>query len=107
MAVSLKPERLKRYKDVAMLLIKYGRSDLISVAGLEGSLLPDEILAKTEAAPAEEAVAEEAPAAEAAAEEAPAAEAVAEEAPAAEAAAEEPAAEEAPAAEAGEETTEA
>jgi ubiquinone biosynthesis protein len=54
MVVSLKPERLRRYKDVAMLLIKYGRSDLISVAGLEGSLLPDEILAKTEAAPAEE-----------------------------------------------------
>jgi len=54
MVVSLKPERLKRYKDVAMLLIKYGRSDLISVAGLEGSLLPDEILSKTEAAPAEE-----------------------------------------------------
>lgn len=54
MAVSLKPERLKRYKDVAMLLIKYGRSDLISVAGLEGSLLPDEIVAESEAAPAEE-----------------------------------------------------
>lgn len=54
MVVSLKPERLKRYKDVAMLLIKYGRSDLISVAGLEGSVLPDEILAETEAAPAEE-----------------------------------------------------
>jgi ubiquinone biosynthesis protein len=54
MAVSLKPERLKRYKDVAMLLIKYGRSDLISVAGLEGSLLPDEIISETEAAPAEE-----------------------------------------------------
>ena len=54
MVVSLKPERLKRYKDVAMLLIKYGRSDLISVAGLEGSLLPDEIIAETEAAPAEE-----------------------------------------------------
>ena len=54
MVVSLKPERLKRYKDVAMLLIKYGRSDLISVAGLEGSLLPDEIIAETEAAPAED-----------------------------------------------------
>jgi predicted unusual protein kinase regulating ubiquinone biosynthesis (AarF/ABC1/UbiB family) len=54
MAVSLKPERLKRYKDVAMLLIKYGRSDLIIVAGLEGSLLPDEIVAESEAAPAEE-----------------------------------------------------
>ena len=54
MVVSLKPERLKRYKDVAMLLIKYGRSDLISVAGLEGSLLPDEIIAESEAAPAED-----------------------------------------------------
>ena len=54
MAVSLKPERLKRYKDVAMLLIKYGRSDLISVAGLEGSVLPDEIAAESEIAPAED-----------------------------------------------------
>lgn len=54
MVVSLRPERLKRYKDVAMLLIKYGRSDLISAAGLEGSILPDEIAAETETAPAEE-----------------------------------------------------
>jgi predicted unusual protein kinase regulating ubiquinone biosynthesis (AarF/ABC1/UbiB family) len=36
MGVSLKPERLKRYKDVAMLLIKYGRSDLVKEEGLEG-----------------------------------------------------------------------
>src|SRR4030095_14630502 len=41
MGVSLKPERLKRYKDIAMLLIKYGRSDLISEAGLEGLDLED------------------------------------------------------------------
>src|SRR4029079_6868978 len=54
MVVSLKPERLKRYKDVAMLLIKYGRSDLISVAGLEGSVVPDEIAAESEVAPAED-----------------------------------------------------
>jgi len=54
MVVSLKPERLKRYKDVAMLLIKYGRSDLISVAGREGSVLPDEIAAESEIAPAED-----------------------------------------------------
>jgi ubiquinone biosynthesis protein len=54
MVVSLKPERLKRYKDVAMLLIKYGRSDLISAAGLEGSVLPDEIAAESETAPAED-----------------------------------------------------
>jgi predicted unusual protein kinase regulating ubiquinone biosynthesis (AarF/ABC1/UbiB family) len=37
-----------------MLLIKYGRSDLISAAGLEGSVLPDEIAAETETAPAED-----------------------------------------------------
>jgi ubiquinone biosynthesis protein len=55
MVVSLKPERLKRYKDVAMLLIKYGRSDLISAAGLEDSVLPDEIAEESgSAAPAEE-----------------------------------------------------
>jgi len=54
MVVSLKPERLKRYKDVAMLLIKYGRSDLISAAGLEGSVLPDEIAAEAQTAPAED-----------------------------------------------------
>ncbi|MDQ2937904.1 MAG: AarF/UbiB family protein [Acidobacteriota bacterium] len=46
--VSLKPERLKRYKDVAMLLVKYGRSDLVKQAGLEDSLELDEAaLAKT------------------------------------------------------------
>src|SRR5919106_2611922 len=55
MVVSLKPERLKRYKDVAMLLIKYGRSDLISPAGLENSILPEEIAKETGTiAPAEE-----------------------------------------------------
>jgi len=55
MVVSLKPERLKRYKDVAMLLIKYGRSDLLSPAGLENSVLPEELAAETGTiAPAEE-----------------------------------------------------
>jgi ubiquinone biosynthesis protein len=55
MVVSLKPERLKRYKDVAMLLIKYGRADLISPAGLENSVLPEEIASESGTiAPAEE-----------------------------------------------------
>jgi len=36
--VSLKPERLKRYKDVTLLLMKYGRSDLVKQAGLEDHL---------------------------------------------------------------------
>ena len=34
MTLSLKPERLKRYKDIIALLIKYGRSDLVKQAGL-------------------------------------------------------------------------
>src|SRR5215467_749980 len=55
MVVSFRPERLKRYKDVAKLLIKYGRSDLISAAGLENSVLPDEMAAESQqAAPAED-----------------------------------------------------
>lgn len=35
MAISLKPEQLKRYKDIAWLFIKYGQSDLVKKAGLE------------------------------------------------------------------------
>ena len=55
MVVSLKPERLKRYKDVAKLLIKYGRSDLLSPAGLENSVLPEELASESGTiAPAEE-----------------------------------------------------
>jgi ubiquinone biosynthesis protein len=53
MGISLKAERLKRYKDVALLLIKYGRSDLISQAGLEDSVLPEEMVTSS-AASAEE-----------------------------------------------------
>ncbi len=58
MGVSLKPERLKRYKDVALLLIKYGRSDLISQAGLEDSVELDEITAEATGASAEELAAD-------------------------------------------------
>jgi predicted unusual protein kinase regulating ubiquinone biosynthesis (AarF/ABC1/UbiB family) len=36
--VSLRPDRLKRYKDVARLLYKYGRTDLVSRAGLDDAL---------------------------------------------------------------------
>jgi ubiquinone biosynthesis protein len=35
MGISLKPEYLKRYKDIAVLLMKYGNSDLVKNAGLE------------------------------------------------------------------------
>ncbi len=41
MALSLKPEHLKRYKDFALLLFKYGRGDLVNSAGLS-ELMPAE-----------------------------------------------------------------
>jgi predicted unusual protein kinase regulating ubiquinone biosynthesis (AarF/ABC1/UbiB family) len=38
MAISLKPDHLKRYKDIAQLFIKYGRSDMVPAGsnGLDG-----------------------------------------------------------------------
>ena len=39
--LSLKPKHLKRYKDVALLLMKYGRSDLVRQAGLTEALGED------------------------------------------------------------------
>src|SRR5215210_677474 len=41
MALSLKPEHLKRYKDFAWLLFKYGRGDVVKHAGL-AELMPEE-----------------------------------------------------------------
>lgn len=41
MGISLKPEHLKRYKDFALLLYKYGRGDLAKHAGL-ADLLPED-----------------------------------------------------------------
>jgi ubiquinone biosynthesis protein len=38
MGLSLKPQHLKRYKDVALLLFKYGRMDLVKAAGLDATL---------------------------------------------------------------------
>lgn len=35
MNVSLKPAHLKRYKDIAVLFMKYGRSDVVKAAGLD------------------------------------------------------------------------
>ncbi|CAN5802420.1 AarF/UbiB family protein [soil metagenome] len=42
MGLSLKPKHLARYSDLARLLIKYGRRDLIEDAGLEGAIPKDE-----------------------------------------------------------------
>ena len=46
-----KPQHLKRYKDIAWLLVKHGRSDLVRVAGIEGvlgydSAQPPEVVAE-------------------------------------------------------------
>jgi predicted unusual protein kinase regulating ubiquinone biosynthesis (AarF/ABC1/UbiB family) len=53
MAVSLKPAHLKRYKDIAVLLVKYGRADLAKGIGI------DEELARPSAAEAVPPKAEE------------------------------------------------
>ncbi|MCU1266423.1 MAG: hypothetical protein JWM21_2741 [Acidobacteria bacterium] len=42
MGISLKPDHLKRYKDIGRLFIKYGRSDLINSASLDDAILQDE-----------------------------------------------------------------
>ena len=38
MKISLRPKHLKRYKDIALLLIKHGRSDVVKYAGLHDAL---------------------------------------------------------------------
>jgi predicted unusual protein kinase regulating ubiquinone biosynthesis (AarF/ABC1/UbiB family) len=42
MGLSLKPDHLRRYRDIAALLLKYGRSDLIFNAGLAGDTASSE-----------------------------------------------------------------
>ena len=54
MGVSLKPEHLKRYKDFAWLLWKYGRGDLVRHAGLS-ELMPEEEQRNERAPPSGEA----------------------------------------------------
>jgi predicted unusual protein kinase regulating ubiquinone biosynthesis (AarF/ABC1/UbiB family) len=55
MAISLKPEHLKRYKDIVALLMKYGRGDLVEQSKLlTPTSSPDGELAKTAAPKAEE-----------------------------------------------------
>ncbi len=50
MGISLRPEHLKRYRDMARLAFKYGRSDLVRQAGLEDALEgTDEVLQSTDA----------------------------------------------------------
>ncbi|HWA39649.1 MAG TPA: AarF/UbiB family protein [Burkholderiales bacterium] len=50
MTISLRPEYLARYKDVALLFFKYGRGDLVKRAGL-ADLLPEDSPVAAQAAP--------------------------------------------------------
>jgi ubiquinone biosynthesis protein len=50
MSISLKPQYLARYKDVALLFYKYGRGDLVKRAGL-ADLLPEDSAEVARAAP--------------------------------------------------------
>jgi ubiquinone biosynthesis protein len=54
MSLSLKPQHLKRYRDIGRLLFKYGRSDLLKAAGLEEVLQDETRLATAVMADAEE-----------------------------------------------------
>ncbi|HLL75540.1 MAG TPA: AarF/UbiB family protein [Pyrinomonadaceae bacterium] len=58
MSISLKTEHLKRYKDVAWLFMKYGRSDMVKGTGLEAALVEEEISAERAAPVADELAAD-------------------------------------------------
>ncbi len=54
MAISLKPQHLNRYRQIAWLFVKYGRSDLVKDAGLEETLEAEQRVTPKEAAKASE-----------------------------------------------------
>src|SRR4051812_40532579 len=58
MAISLKPQHLNRYRQIAWLFMKYGGSDLVKESGLEGTLAAEERVTPKEAAKADELAAD-------------------------------------------------
>jgi ubiquinone biosynthesis protein len=54
MGISLKPQHLNRYRQIAWLFVKYGRGDLMKDAGLEETLDAEQRVTPKEAAKAEE-----------------------------------------------------
>jgi len=54
MAISLKPQHLNRYRQIAWLFVKYGRSDLVKETGLEETLEAEQRVTPKEAAKAGE-----------------------------------------------------
>ncbi len=55
MGISLKPQHLKRYRQLARLMLRYGRADMVRDSGLEAALLEED---RVEARPGEAAKAE-------------------------------------------------
>ena len=51
--LSLHPERLRRYKDVGRLLYKYGKSDLVTRAGLDEAIAEDAFASRDDGKPEE------------------------------------------------------
>ena len=51
MGIALTPGHLKRYRDIAWLLVKYGRSDLVRAVGLDETLRDEPRMAAVAAAP--------------------------------------------------------
>src|SRR5438270_2399041 len=58
MGISLKPQHLKRYQQIAWLFAKYGRSDLVKQSGLEEALSAEQRITPQEAAKAEDLAAD-------------------------------------------------
>ncbi len=58
MGISLKPQHLKRYQQIAWIFVKYGRSDLVQTSGLGEVLADEQKLAPEQAAKAEELAAD-------------------------------------------------
>lgn len=54
MGISLKPQHLKRYQQIAWIFMKYGRSDLVQTSGLGDVLEGEQKVAPEQAAKAEE-----------------------------------------------------
>ena len=54
MGISLRPQHLNRYRQIAWLFIKYGRSDLVKETGLDETLAAEERTTPKEAAKADE-----------------------------------------------------
>ncbi len=54
MGISLKPQHLKRYQQIAWIFMKYGRADLVKTTGLSEALEAEQRVAPEEAAKADE-----------------------------------------------------